>query len=81
MKVGEPTFFFLWWRSRTAEFPSWAEFLRTILCNAPNSPPPERAFSKCFEWQLQRRPEERPRRLDLEFSLMAQCNIRNKTRY
>ena len=38
MKVGEPTFFFLWWRSRTAEFPSWAEFLRTILCNAPNSP-------------------------------------------
>ena len=45
LKEGEPTFFFLWWRSHTAELPTRSEFLRAILCNVPNSCPPERAFS------------------------------------
>ena len=78
VKEGEPAFFFLWWRSHTAELPSWAKFLRAILRNVPNSCPPERVFSilnGSFGDDL-----KNARADYLEFSLMAKCNIRNKTR-
>jgi hypothetical protein len=34
---GKDTFDFLaWWRSHMADLPSWAAFLRALLCNAPS---------------------------------------------
>ena len=34
-----------WWCAKQATLPAWAGSLRAVLCNVPNSAPPERAFS------------------------------------
>ena len=34
-----------WWRSNEGKLPAFAEMLRAVLTNAPNSIPPERVFS------------------------------------
>jgi len=33
-----------WWRENQAALLAWSSTLRTVLCQAPNSAPPERAF-------------------------------------
>ena len=35
----------VWWRENQAALPAWSSTLRAVLCHAPNSAPPERAFS------------------------------------
>jgi hypothetical protein len=35
----------VWWRESQAALPAWSSTLRAVLCHAPNSAPPERAFS------------------------------------
>jgi hypothetical protein len=34
-----------WWRENQAALPVWSSTPRAVLCHAPNSAPPERAFS------------------------------------
>jgi hypothetical protein len=34
----------VWWRESEAALPAWSSTLRAVLCHAPNSAPPERAF-------------------------------------
>ena len=76
---GKDTFDFLaWWRSHMADLPSWAAFLRALLCNAPNSCPPERVFSilnDSFD------ADQKHALADyMQFSLMAQYNNRDPQR-
>lgn len=35
----------VWWRESQAALPVWSSTLRAVLCHAPNSATPERAFS------------------------------------
>ena len=61
-----------WWRESKVALPAWSKTLRAVLCHAPNSAPPERAFSilnnAIGDQQLRARADYKKATMQLQFN-------------
>ena len=67
-----------WWRSNRKELPNFAGFLRAVLCHAPSSCPPERAFSTLNNTFRPGQSRARAYKDYLELSCRLQYNARTR---